>query len=547
MPKRGMNRNILVEVVSSGKYIALFALLILASCLPPQQPESFICNPPYIQVGAECCLDQNKNSICDGDDADNTGDAAATIAGGIEPGAAEITDSEGPTRRTETIVSRATEPEAAEQGIIDVPVAEISGDEAPLEQPEIVSNFVARWNPLRERKIQFTWAHNEQAEQYYVALDMWNTYNTGPLGSIEDTIADLQGRREFGMPSHVYEYQNDQGELYWGWNPDFEFLPSLGTFRIHAYLLDAGYNLVEEVAYVQFVVNDFADEATSTGVGSAPEVVTPETTPEFGVAECSDGLDNDRDGVIDGRDSQCRGVTCSVGSFWAWTYLRTGSGTFLEDESRAPARVGCIFETGQCMNIQGERVDRNIFYTNKWICGEGSNGGGHFYRCESADIGAIVGDFTCRLVSGTYKWTLNVNENTQALCNDNSDNDNDGSVDELDTDCVDVQCNVNADSQWTWSWLISAAGDQIEDFSRRPARIGCCLSNECINSAGACIRQNTFYTNKWVCGSSNECHPYYGTGCQSWFRCSETSDVGIRRGDYRCTVFDGVYGWQRVI
>jgi len=94
---------------------------------------------------------------------------------------------------------------------------------------------------------------------------------------------------------------------------------------------------------------------------------------------------------------------------------------------------------------------------------------------------------------------------------------------------------------------LEAIEGALEDFSRRPARIGCCLSNECINSAGACIRQNTFYTNKWVCGSSNECHPYYGTGCQSWFRCSETSDVGIRRGDYRCTVFDGVYGWQRVI
>ncbi len=26
------------------------------------------CNPPYIRYGAECCLDQNKNSICDNDE-----------------------------------------------------------------------------------------------------------------------------------------------------------------------------------------------------------------------------------------------------------------------------------------------------------------------------------------------------------------------------------------------------------------------------------------------------------------------------------------------
>jgi len=30
--------------------------------------EEVVCNPPYIQVGAECCLDLNSNNICDEDD-----------------------------------------------------------------------------------------------------------------------------------------------------------------------------------------------------------------------------------------------------------------------------------------------------------------------------------------------------------------------------------------------------------------------------------------------------------------------------------------------
>lgn len=43
--------------------LCLFVLLIITSCT-----KNVVCNKPYIQVGTDCCLDQNGNNICDNDD-----------------------------------------------------------------------------------------------------------------------------------------------------------------------------------------------------------------------------------------------------------------------------------------------------------------------------------------------------------------------------------------------------------------------------------------------------------------------------------------------
>jgi len=43
-------------------FILLMALLFVAGC------SSVVCNSPYIQVGADCCLDSDTNKICDKDE-----------------------------------------------------------------------------------------------------------------------------------------------------------------------------------------------------------------------------------------------------------------------------------------------------------------------------------------------------------------------------------------------------------------------------------------------------------------------------------------------
>jgi hypothetical protein len=42
--------------------------LVIFGCTSTPQQTPVVCNPPYIQVGTSCCLDQNQNSICDKDE-----------------------------------------------------------------------------------------------------------------------------------------------------------------------------------------------------------------------------------------------------------------------------------------------------------------------------------------------------------------------------------------------------------------------------------------------------------------------------------------------
>lgn|SRR3989338_1535696 len=49
--------------------LVFVAALFLAGCLNSQpKEEGLTCNPPYIKVGLDCCLDQNYNNICDKDE-----------------------------------------------------------------------------------------------------------------------------------------------------------------------------------------------------------------------------------------------------------------------------------------------------------------------------------------------------------------------------------------------------------------------------------------------------------------------------------------------
>lgn len=46
----------------------LIALILLIGCTVQQPASPIICNKPYIQIGTECCLDNNNNAICDKDE-----------------------------------------------------------------------------------------------------------------------------------------------------------------------------------------------------------------------------------------------------------------------------------------------------------------------------------------------------------------------------------------------------------------------------------------------------------------------------------------------
>ncbi len=49
------------------KILVILSLLLLVACNSTEQ-SSVVCNKPYIQVGTDCCLDVDDNSICDEDE-----------------------------------------------------------------------------------------------------------------------------------------------------------------------------------------------------------------------------------------------------------------------------------------------------------------------------------------------------------------------------------------------------------------------------------------------------------------------------------------------
>lgn len=181
----------------------------------------------------------------------------------------------------------------------DMPGA-IGGEELEQEFSDIISDFTASWSTSEEKPLQFKWNSGPEAadQKYYVALDMWTTGNSGPLGSIEMTIDRLIEERnieeltghESGMkPSHVYAVENESGELFYGGNFEYPFV-----FEISAYLLDEDYNVLGLFAEYELVLNNAGERLCSGPVDpdlSVKESVTAEINIPYGYVEYTNNED----------------------------------------------------------------------------------------------------------------------------------------------------------------------------------------------------------------------------------------------------------------
>lgn len=249
-----------------------------------------------------------------------------------------------------------------------------------------------------------------------------------------------------------------------------------------------------------------------------------ENTPEL----CSNGIDDDADSSIDGLDWNCLSVPCQASGRWTWSYLRKGDRSYIEDASQPPARVGCVEET-QCVNLAGNPVEKDVFYTNKWLCGQ-SNG---FFRCTSADLGATQGTFVCVNDEGTHRWRET--ENTPARCSDGIDNDEDGYLDRNDRDCVGVACDSGGILVWSYY--------PGENQANPPARMSCCQDetmcatefSECVAFDDVANNENFEYLDgeKYVCDSTN-----------NWLLCSNTNAGTESPGGSRICSGD-TFNWER--
>jgi len=111
--------------------VLILAAVSLSGCtqdgeLDINASDIIVCNKPYIRVGAECCLDQNSNAICDRDEAAPSGGNATT--GTPDSGTPESPDSGTPSDSGPETPPGTTEPEA--------------NVSATCEPPEIVSGSV---------------------------------------------------------------------------------------------------------------------------------------------------------------------------------------------------------------------------------------------------------------------------------------------------------------------------------------------------------------------------------------------------------------------
>ncbi len=257
---------------------------------------------------------------------------------------------------------------------------------------------------------------------------------------------------------------------------------------------------------------------------SAAEMPPVENNPEL----CSNGRDDDADSSIDGFDWDCVSVSCPSGGRWTWSYLRTGDRSFIEDASRPPARIGCVGDI-QCVNLAGNPVEKDVFYTNKWLCGQSNN----FFRCTSADLGATQGTFVCVNDEGTYRWREM--ENTLGRCSDGIDNDEDGYIDKQDRDCVGVACDSGGILIWSYY--------PGENQANPPARMSCCQDetmcatefSECVAFDDVANNENFVYFDgeRYVCDSTN-----------NWLLCSNTN-AGTESPGGSSICSGETFNWER--
>jgi hypothetical protein len=180
------------------------------------------------------------------------------------------------------------------------------------------------------------------------------------------------------------------------------------------------------------------------------------SSAENTLAKCTDGLDNDCDGITDCADSDCasayspaKGSACNVGTgacARSGTYVCNGgnNGVVCSVSAGAPGsentlalcRDGVDNDCDGTTDCADSNCNNVYSYVKGAICtsGSGACAVSGVYICNAGN-----NDVTCSAVAGT-----SVPENTVARCHDGINNDCDASTDCADSDCLNVaveSCN----------------------------------------------------------------------------------------------------------
>ncbi|MBN2250541.1 MAG: hypothetical protein JW724_00520 [Candidatus Altiarchaeota archaeon] len=83
----------------------MLSLAIFSGCASKE----VVCNPPYIHVGSDCCLDLNNNSVCDSQDPTTTTSTSSTSSSSTSTSTSSST-TERTTTTSTTSTTSTTEP-----------------------------------------------------------------------------------------------------------------------------------------------------------------------------------------------------------------------------------------------------------------------------------------------------------------------------------------------------------------------------------------------------------------------------------------------------
>lgn len=350
-----------------------------ATTLPPETEAiivegRLVCNSPYIRHGTGCCLDRNGNAVCDGDE-----------TGGVTTPAGETSSSTSGTE-SETAVPAGT--------TTGTTSAETSPDGTPPEETsEVSSTEVSEETSSGETSSGGTTSEAETppaAELPATETSCTDGVDNDRDGFLDTIDNDCRGRVcDFkagkiwvwsylpGQDQTIAPLANGAGQRRIGCCTSTQCRTIDGqcinydTYYTDEYICGDDNNWDRCSPTAKIEVESDGGNYICSGSPPRWNMIPSHEEPLY----CADDRDNDRDGYTDEFDIDCVGRLCEVTSFgtkaWVWSKIPP------YDEADPPSRIACC-NPNQCVNSAGECINYDASYVTsggnrEFICGDDNN------------------------------------------------------------------------------------------------------------------------------------------------------------------------------
>ena len=231
------------------------------------------------------------------------------------------------------------------------------------------------------------------------------------------------------------------------------------------------------------------------------------STATTGTTQCSDGRDNDGDGLIDLSDGECYGPADNDETLGATT--TTGDSCSQYGSGWHSMSAGLCFDT----NMTSYRA------TN-----------GTLYSCSATPTSGCTGvTSTTSTTSTSSTQTTLLYEDSTALCSDGIDNDRDGLIDSADSSCASFvttsTTSTGSCSQYGSGWHTMGSDSTCFDTNMQNYRTGNGTLYSCSTTPATGCSSSSSTTSTTACTSGQY---WNGTACVT----STTTSTNCSSGQY---------------